>query len=170
MLLRIARAPFLAVRKVARVFIGGGTPPPPGPRPADTWELRHAARARRGPHAQSDAAGGCGPKADEAPAANEDTAPSRPAGPPLVISFHETPNPDASKFQFSTKEFETGGFSCANAAEAEAYPVAAALFAAEGVRSVFAVNDFVTVTKESATSWETLAPAIEAALHASMRP
>lgn len=170
MLMRIARAPFLAVRKVVRIFIGGGTPPPAGPRPADVWELRHAERANANASAPGtdDAAGSDGPETETK--AESAVGPSQPAAPPLIISFHETPNPDASKFQFSTKEFDTGGFSCANVTEAKAHPVATALFATEGVKSVFAVNDFVTVTKDPGTSWATLAPKVEAALQASMRP
>ena len=183
MLLRIVRAPFVAIRKVMRVFTGGGTTPPPAPRPADTWELRHAERARTAEGPTTDPAVTPTKRVVPAEAAPVAEAPKpapktkRPASkskpkprPKLAITFQETPNPNASKFQFSKAEFATGGFSCASAAEATTSPVAMALFALDGVRSVFAVNDFVTVTKDPAVSWDQLAPAVEAALQTSLRP
>ena len=43
------------------------------------------------------------------------------------------------------------------------HPMARALFAVEGVRSVFAVNDFVTVTKQDKALWADMqGPIVEA--------
>ena len=43
------------------------------------------------------------------------------------------------------------------------HPLAQAMFAIPGVRTVFAVNDFVTVTKEDAANWANLThPIVEA--------
>ncbi len=42
--------------------------------------------------------------------------------------------------------------------------MAARLMAEPGVRSVFMVADFVTVTKDDAASWSDLAPRVQTAL------
>ena len=47
-------------------------------------------------------------------------------------------------------------------------PVAAPLMALEGVRGVFMVADFVTVTKAPEASWAELAPRVQAALRAAV--
>jgi hypothetical protein len=48
--------------------------------------------------------------------------------------------------------------------EAAGDPLGEALFALSGVRSVFAVNDFVTVIKQREVPWERLDGAIREAL------
>ena len=44
-----------------------------------------------------------------------------------------------------------------------AAPFAAAVFAASGVASVFGVNDFVTVTRQTGADWEPIIAAVHAA-------
>jgi hypothetical protein len=42
-------------------------------------------------------------------------------------------------------------------------PFTAAVFAVEGVASVFGVNDFVTVTRRAGADWEPIITAVQAA-------
>jgi hypothetical protein len=72
-----------------------------------------------------------------------------------------TPNPDAMKFTLDTEL--TAMFNAADAEQAVAIPFAAEVFAAGGVASVFGVNDFVTVTRQSGADWEPIVAAVRAA-------
>jgi hypothetical protein len=75
-----------------------------------------------------------------------------------------TPNPNAMKFTASVPVVEQGTRSFTRPEQAEGDPLGGPLFAIDGVRVVFAVNDFVTVTKSNESSWMTLQPRIEAVL------
>lgn len=82
-----------------------------------------------------------------------------------VMVFGEaTPNPNAMKFTATVPVIPSGTLSLTSAEAAEAHPLGRALFALNGVRVVFAVNDFVTVTKEGSADWVALAPAVEGAI------
>jgi hypothetical protein len=52
----------------------------------------------------------------------------------------------------------------ASAEEAARHPLGAALWAIDGVAGVFAVRDFVTVTRTPEASWESLSPRVAAAI------
>jgi hypothetical protein len=65
-----------------------------------------------------------------------------------------TPNPNAMKFSLDVKL--PGTLNLANADAAAGNPFAAAVFAVEGVQSLFGVNDFVTVTRKAGADWETI--------------
>ncbi len=81
------------------------------------------------------------------------------------VKFHETPNPNAGKFTVGRTLVEgRSGLTFDSAAEAKGDAVAARLMAEPGVRSVFMVADFVTVTKDDAASWADLAPRVQTAL------
>ena len=54
-------------------------------------------------------------------------------------------------------------FNAMNAADAASIPFAADVFAAGGVSSVFGVNDFVTVTRQSGAEWEPIIAAVQTA-------
>ena len=72
-----------------------------------------------------------------------------------------TPNPDALKFTVDASFPEMVNVSAADAAEASAF--VQAVFAAGGVASVFAMNDFVTVTREPGADWDAITAAVQAA-------
>lgn len=72
-----------------------------------------------------------------------------------------SPNPNALKFELDTTLPETLSFS--SAAEAAAHPFAATVFAAEGVASIFGVNDFITVTRQPGAAWEPIIAAVQTA-------
>lgn len=88
---------------------------------------------------------------------------------PVQVRFQPTPNPNAGKFTVDRKVVEgTASKSFYGAAQAAEDPVASALFAIDGVASVFMVDDFVTVTKTPDADWNALVPAVTAAIEQSM--
>jgi hypothetical protein len=81
------------------------------------------------------------------------------------VTFDPTPNPQAGKFTVGRTLVEGRHGRSYDSAEAAADdPVAAPLMAIPGVRGVFIVADFVTVTKAPEASWKDLAPRVQAAL------
>ncbi|MBV9773908.1 MAG: NifU N-terminal domain-containing protein [Gemmatimonadetes bacterium] len=85
------------------------------------------------------------------------------------VKFDPTPNPNAGKFTVGRTLVEgRHGLTFDTAEAASANPVAAALLALEGVRSVFMVADFVTVTKDAGASWADLAPLAQQAIRAAL--
>lgn len=84
---------------------------------------------------------------------------------PDAVEFQPTPNPNAGKFVVGRPVTPVGtSRSYYTPAEASDDPIARGIMALEGVRSVFMVNDFVTVTKIPSVAWEELAPAVSAIL------
>jgi hypothetical protein len=81
----------------------------------------------------------------------------------------DTPNPAARKFTASVRIVERGTLVANSAEEAARHPLTAALWELAGVTGVFAVHDFVTVTRDADTSWEDLAPRVVAALQRQLR-
>ena len=65
------------------------------------------------------------------------------------------------KFTLDTKLDSMLNASSAEAAAGNAF--AMALFATEGVASVFGVNDFVTITRRPGADWQPIIAAVEAA-------
>ncbi len=81
------------------------------------------------------------------------------------VSFQQTPNPNAGKFVVSQQVAPVGtSRSYYEADEAREDPVARALMRLTGIRSIFMVDDFITVTKTPATSWDDLVPQVEEAI------
>lgn len=72
-----------------------------------------------------------------------------------------TPNPNAMKFSLDVKLPATINFP--NAEAASGHPFAAAVFAAGGVASLFGVNDFVTITRQTGADWGAITTAVQAA-------
>lgn len=96
----------------------------------------------------------------------EEPAPA-PAKPQVDVYAEQTPNPNAQKFTvMGRKVVDKGSLSFNSRDEAEGSALGEALFKVVGVRSVFAVNDFVTITKEDGADWAYLEPAIINAIQA----
>jgi NFU1 iron-sulfur cluster scaffold homolog, mitochondrial len=77
------------------------------------------------------------------------------------IRFQPTPNPNAGKFVAGRTVVEgKSSRSFYNAEQAATDPVASALFALDGVASIFMVEDFVTVTKQQDADWSELIPRV----------
>jgi hypothetical protein len=54
-------------------------------------------------------------------------------------------------------------FNATSAQDAGSNPFVAAVFATEGVASIFGVNDFVTVTRKTGADWDPIIAAVVAA-------
>jgi hypothetical protein len=72
-----------------------------------------------------------------------------------------TPNPNAMKYDLDVKL--PGTLNLPNAAAAEGNPFAAAIFAVEGVQSLFGVNTFVTVTRKAGADWDVITAGVQKA-------
>jgi len=59
-------------------------------------------------------------------------------------------------------------FNATSADDAADKPFVAAVFAAGGVATVFGVNDFVTVTRQSGADWDPIIAAVQAAAKANL--
>ena len=84
----------------------------------------------------------------------------------LSVTPEQTPNPNAMKFTIGRKLAGKGSFTFNSAAEAASHPVGRALFEVPGVKSVFGVNNFVTITKDEDASWDRLIAGVTDALKA----
>lgn len=82
----------------------------------------------------------------------------------MFIQTESTPNPATLKFLPGQTVLEMGTADFPSAEAAAKSPLAARVFAVEGVTGVFFGNDFVTVTKADATDWEHIKPAILGAI------
>lgn len=87
----------------------------------------------------------------------------------MPVTPQPTPNPDAMKFTADRRLVEgRESKSFYNAAQAEANPVAAAVFALNGVQSVFMADDFLTVTRQPGADWVELTPRVVSAIEQAM--
>ena len=82
----------------------------------------------------------------------------------MRVSVAVTPNPAARKFTLDRRLSDPSSRAFQGAEEAKDDPLASALFRLPGVRTVFAVEDFVTVTGEPDADWSRLSPAVVAVL------
>lgn len=83
---------------------------------------------------------------------------------PVDVVAEDTPNPNARKFTTTTTVVEKGSLSFNSAEDAEKHPLGKAIWACGGVKGVFAVKDFVTVTKDDAADWAKLSPKVVKAI------
>ncbi|MDI2091722.1 NifU family protein [Commensalibacter oyaizuii] len=75
----------------------------------------------------------------------------------MIVHTEETPNQNALKFilgRVILKDHQ--GMDFPNKDAAEASPLAQALFDLDGIERIFFGQDFLVVTKEASTKWETL--------------
>lgn len=83
----------------------------------------------------------------------------------MTIRQQATPNPSAMKFTADRRVVEgRESKSFYSAGQAAGDPVAAALFALDGVDNVFMADDFVTVTRAADADWTALGPRVIEAL------
>ncbi|PFG64914.1 Fe-S cluster biogenesis protein NfuA [Thioclava sp. ES.031] len=82
----------------------------------------------------------------------------------MFIQTETTPNPATLKFLPGQTVLETGTADFPTAEAAAKSPLAKRVFAVPGVTGVFFGSDFVTVTKDDATSWDHAKPAILGAI------
>lgn len=132
---------------------------PPAPKAEPKAEAHKAEKAE--PKAEKAEAH----KAEKAEAHKAEKAPARKKP---TVTAEDTPNPNARKFACSVKVVEKGSLSFNSAEEAEKHPLGKAVWAVEGVKSVFAVNDFVTVTKTDDADWAKLSPKLVKAIQSAL--
>jgi Fe-S cluster biogenesis protein NfuA len=82
----------------------------------------------------------------------------------MFIQTEPTPNPQVLKFLPGRAVLEDGGMEFPNAEAAARSPLAAALFALDGVEKVYLGNDFLTVGKAEARDWSHLKAPVLAAV------
>ena len=82
----------------------------------------------------------------------------------MFIQTESTPNPATLKFLPGRSVLDAGTADFPNAEAGEKSPLARRVFAVGGVTGVFFGNDFVTVTKDDATEWDHVKPAILGAI------
>jgi hypothetical protein len=85
---------------------------------------------------------------------------------PVKVVPQPTPNPAAMKFNLDRAVTAGQSMSFAAGQDASSQPLAAAILALPGVKMVFLLNSFVTVTREADTDWDRLAPAVQQAIEA----
>ena len=78
----------------------------------------------------------------------------------MFIQTESTPNPATLKFLPGQTVLEAGTADFPSADTSEKSPLAARVFAVDGVTGVFLGNDFVTVTKADNVEWDHIKPAI----------
>ena len=83
---------------------------------------------------------------------------------PVDVIAEPTPNPNSVKFTLNRPVSEGKSQSYMNPEQAEASPLAKALFEIPGVKSVFMLNNFITVTRDPEVAWEAIVGEVEAAI------
>ncbi|MBI3021249.1 MAG: NifU N-terminal domain-containing protein [Candidatus Omnitrophica bacterium] len=78
---------------------------------------------------------------------------------PLEISMQGTPNPNAAKFTLN-RVVATHGKTYRDAASAEV-SWAGELLGVAGVTQVFAINNFISITKVPEADWNVIGPHVE---------
>ena len=82
----------------------------------------------------------------------------------MFIQTESTPNPATLKFLPGQTVLEMGTADFPNAVGADVSPLAARIFAVDGVTGVFFGTDFVTVTKADTIEWDHIKPALLGAI------
>ncbi len=81
-----------------------------------------------------------------------------------AIQVQGTPNPNAAKFVLGQSMLGDEGRTYFDAEAAEGNPLAERLFGVDGVRALFMVDNFITVTKAEGATWDDLVEPIREAI------
>ena len=82
----------------------------------------------------------------------------------MFIQTEETPNPNTVKFIPGVQVLEDGTIEFKDIESAKISNLAKLIFVIDGVKSVFLATEFLSVTKNNDTKWETLKPLILTAI------
>ena len=82
---------------------------------------------------------------------------------PLTVIAQQTPNVNALKFVVNRRMTE-GRSQTFTDPKAAAAPLARDLLGIPGVRQVFFLNDFITITRMEGIDWDAVVPTVEALL------
>lgn len=162
MLKKVLGLPLHALRKLlgrekSSVPVATSVPAAPPPKPRPNPPAAAAAPAHEHSH---DHGHGHSHERAEAPASVDASA--------VKIDVSDTPNPNARKFSCSVTVVEKGSMSFQSAEEGASHPIGKAIWAVPGVKGVFAVKDFVTVTKADGADWGPLTPKLIDAIRAGL--
>lgn len=81
-----------------------------------------------------------------------------------AVHVQGTPNPNAAKFVLDRSILGEQGRSYFDAESAEPDALASQLFQIAGVRALFMVDNFITVTKADEASWDDMVDAIRTSI------
>lgn len=84
----------------------------------------------------------------------------------VLIRIQQTPNPNAMLFHVDRTVTGERMLQFDSTDQAADEPLAGALFAIDGVDTVFFMPNSITVNKKGAAAWEAIAPAAEEAIRA----
>jgi len=79
---------------------------------------------------------------------------------PLTVTVQPTPNVNALKFVVNRRVTE-GRSQTFTSRDSAASPLARDLLGIPGVRQVFFLNDFITITRIEGTEWDAIVPSAE---------
>lgn len=82
---------------------------------------------------------------------------------PVEVKSEPTPNPNAMKFTLNRKVIEHGS-STFHAGGEVTNSLAKKLFTINGVKSLFFLNNFISVSRDQSVSWDSILPKIEEVL------
>jgi NFU1 iron-sulfur cluster scaffold homolog, mitochondrial len=85
---------------------------------------------------------------------------------PLQIRVEATPNPNSLKFSANRTLWEGRAQTFTSPDQALMSPLARELLAVPGVKSVFFLRDFVTISRDPGAEWEPIASQVESVLRA----
>ena len=83
---------------------------------------------------------------------------------PVQVTVEATPNPNSLKFTVNRELWSGRPLTVASTMDAFALPLAARLLDVPGVKSLFFLRDFVTVTRRPDADWEPIAAAVQQAI------
>lgn len=89
-------------------------------------------------------------------------------GSPEVVRVEPTPNPNSAKFVLDRQVPGGQMKSYMKSADASGDPLGEALFAIEGVESVFMMANFITVNKSPSVEWADLVQPLEEAIRTNL--
>lgn len=87
-----------------------------------------------------------------------------------AIQVQGTPNPNAAKFVLGRSALGDEGRTFFDAEAAKGHALAERLFTIEGVRALFMVDNFITVTKMDGADWDVMVDPIRDAIQEELEP
>jgi hypothetical protein len=82
----------------------------------------------------------------------------------LEIQVEGTPNPNAAKFVLGNGTLGSAGRTYFSVADAEGDSLAERLFEIQGVRALFMVDNFITVTRSEDAAWDEIVEGVVCAI------